>query len=197
MANRRPFQCNTVCHHCAGHTNLACELDASQPRDRASPRKGMRDHVSRLVQTEMRKTCKKRRLPASHVLKRGQRASREADRTSEALPSANPRQQEADPDHAREEPSRTPDATWRGFQGEWRLARTPEGTRACSESSEPVPSGALPKMLDSQREASLEETHPVCWRVGHQLARSLTPGRGILRPQLHAQHEPQCRGGTL
>ena len=45
------------------------------------------------------------------------RPSREEDRTSEALPSASPRQQEADPDHIRNEPSTSPDATWRGFQG--------------------------------------------------------------------------------
>ena len=42
-------------------------------------------------------------------------------------------------------------------------------------------------MLDSQGEASLEETHPVCRRVGR---RSLTPGCDILRPQLHAQSGP-------
>ena len=37
-----------------------------------------------------------------------------AYRTSEALAS-----EEADPDHARKEPSGAPDATWRGLQGEW------------------------------------------------------------------------------
>ena len=81
----------------------------------------MSERSSRQVQTEMRKTCQKRKLPASHVLKRGQRqkrgrargrSSREADRTSEALPSASPREHEADPDYAREEPSRAPNFSW-------------------------------------------------------------------------------------
>ena len=84
-----------------------------------------RDEVSRQVQTEMRKTCKKE-APSFARSEEGQsqkrerargRASREADRTSEALPSASPRQQEADPDRAREGPCRTPDATWRGLRG--------------------------------------------------------------------------------
>ena len=43
--------------------------------------------------------------------------------------------------------------------------------REISVSGEPVTCGkeALPKMLDPQREANLQETHTVCRRVGHQL----------------------------
>ena len=42
---------------------------------------------------------------------------------------------------------------------------------------------ALPKMLNTQRKAGLEERHT-------QSAGTLTPGCGILRSQLHAQPEP-------
>ena len=85
----------------------------------------MRDHVSRQVQTEMRKTNKKE---ASGFARSGegpeseawseQEDARQEKRTepTRPFPSATPKQQEANPDHAREKPSRAPDATWRGLQ---------------------------------------------------------------------------------
>ena len=87
----------------------------------------LRFFVSQQVQTEMRKNCKKE-APSFKLSEKGPetdawrargRASREADRTREALPSTSARQQEADPDHERKEPSRTPDATRSGLQREW------------------------------------------------------------------------------
>ena len=69
---------------------------------------------------------KKKKVPASDALTRAQRqkgrarghAWRDADRASEALPSANTRQQEADPGQAREEPGCASNATWLRFHGE-------------------------------------------------------------------------------
>ena len=88
----------------------------------------MRDQVCRQVQTEMRKTCEKEapsfarseQGPESEAWGEQEDARRER-RTEPARlhPQRAPGQQEADPDHAREEPSRTPDAPWRGLQGEW------------------------------------------------------------------------------
>ena len=46
------------------------------------------------------------------------RAPKEADRANAALPPM----LEADPRHTREEPSRAPDATWSGIQGEWAVS---------------------------------------------------------------------------
>ena len=50
-------------------------------------------------------------------------ASREADRASEALHSANTRQQEADPGQAREEPGCASNATWLRFRADRAVTR--------------------------------------------------------------------------
>ena len=113
----------------------------------------MEDQVSRQVQTEMRK---KKKLPASHALKRGRTQKQgESKRTrverggpdQRSFTTSEPSFQEADPDHAREEPCRAPNATWRGVKGEWAVTdivigdaqpRLPEhqreGARAVSQS---------------------------------------------------------------
>ena len=75
-----------------------------------------------------KETLPKKMFQASDALTRGQRqkgrarghASRDADRASEALPSANTRQQEADPGQARDEPGCASNATWLRFA--WRAS---------------------------------------------------------------------------
>ena len=121
----------------------------------------MGDQVSRQVQTEMRKKPKNFRF---RTFSRGtrdrsmgrarRRASSEADRTCASLTPVIPRSQEAAPDHAREEPSRAPDATWRGLQGEWAvpdLVLHQRGTRESSESSEPVTYGSAAENVGPSR----------------------------------------------
>ena len=70
-----------------------------------------------------------------------------------------------------------------------KLARTGEGTRASSESSEPVPCGKRCRRCSTIKEKRVSKgrTQSACRSPTRS---SLNPEYAILRPQLHAQPEP-------
>ena len=110
--------------------------------------------------------------------------------------------QEANPNHAREEPSRTSDATWRGLQGVWvvsgqshwqvtgpslrepRKGRAP-AVKAVSQSSS---GSAAEDAQHSRKSGSRRDALSLPARKSPARS-SLNPECGILRPQLHAQPE--------
>ena len=128
-------------------------------------------------------------------------ASREADRASEALHSASSSLQEANPDHAREEPSRTSDATPGRVgglgQSHWqdtgpslrepRKGRAP-AVRAVSQSS----AGTAAEDAQHSRKSGSRRDAPSLPASKSPARSSLNPECGILRPQLHAQPEPRA-----
>ena len=128
-----------------------------------------------------REKLTKRNLPASHVLKRGQNQKR-GERKRARVERGGPRQRGFTlSEHQR--PGGKPRPHTRGTTHNSRcdLAWTPRrlggpghshwqdtGPRLQELRASPLWE-ALPKMLNPQGEASLAETHPVCWRVSNQL----------------------------
>ena len=144
----------------------------------------------------------KRKPPASHVLKRGQRqkAQEEQEDTRRGRRTEPAR---LHPNQAREEPSRASDATWRDSRESERsrtkslarhkakLARTPKGRASAVRAVSRSPVGSPAEDAQPSRKGGSRRDAPSLPACKPPTRRSLTPGCGILRSQLHAQHE-QC-----
>ena len=70
------------------------------------------------------------------------------------------------------------------------LQENSEGTRASSESSEPVPCGKRCRRCSHSRKSGPRRETPSLLAYKSPTRSSLTPGCGIIRSQLHAQPEP-------
>ena len=152
----------------------------------------MKDQVSRQVQAEMIKGWPRGSIPASHVLKRGRRQKaqeeqedkRRGRRTEPArlYPQQAPDSKKLTQTKYERNQAKLPMRLGVGSRDSGRsrtkslarhkakLARTPEGTRASSEISEPVPCGKRCRRYSTLKgKQGLEETHLVCRRVSRQL----------------------------
>ena len=161
----------------------------------------LRDQASRHVQTEMRKNCKKKKAPSfRRPDKRPETKAREEQEDARRGRRTEPARlytQQTQAKHDRNQavlPMRLGVDSRESGQSRTqslarhraKLASTPEGTRASSESCEPVPCGKR------CRRCSMRHTLSAGVQVANSspTRSSLTPRCGVLRPPLHAQPEP-------